>query len=120
MQPDPQDWYDEATEDKTAEAVLTFTPLGRITKAFQALSVCEYLAGSTFVFKTAHYAERLKVRGLVPSEVEAIVQQALSKSRYKPGTYIHGGLEVKGVPVEFRAQVLESGTVNVGTIYPRK
>ncbi|CAB3913720.1 hypothetical protein LMG26846_05154 [Achromobacter insuavis] len=76
-------------------------------------------AGTT-TFKTAHYASRLEAEGVNVAIAEARVTETVNamRSNMVTGTDVRGRMTVNGVLVEYRATLLPSGKVNVGTIFP--
>jgi RHS repeat-associated protein len=78
-------------------------------------------AGGT-IFKTAHYASRLESAGVNVARAESAVTKEVSAMRGSLATNADtvGRLKVDGVLVEYRARLLENGTVNVGSLFPVK
>jgi hypothetical protein len=73
-------------------------------------------------FKTGHYASRLEAAGVNIARAEAAVAGEISAMRgnLAANADVVGRLTVDGVEVEYRARLLPSGTVNVGTLFPVK
>ncbi|WP_405053894.1 RHS repeat-associated core domain-containing protein [Variovorax soli] len=73
-------------------------------------------------FKTAHYASRLEVAGVNIAHAETAVANEIKAMRgnLAADADVVGRLIVDGVELEYRARLLPSGTVNVGTLFPVK
>ena len=80
------------------------------------------VAAGTVLFKTAHYVARLEAEGISAGIAEAAVLTEVKAMRANMvvGGDVNGRILINGVPVEYRARLLENGTVNVGTIFPLK
>ncbi|WP_218081682.1 hypothetical protein [Anthocerotibacter panamensis] len=74
------------------------------------------------VFKTAHYASRLEDVGINVARAESAVAKEVGAIRDSLATNadVVGRLNVDGILIEYRARLLPTGSVNVGTLFPVK
>lgn len=79
-------------------------------------------AGLRTLFKTTHYASRIKATGVSVSRAQSFVRNEIAAMRpnMAVGADVWGRIRVDGVLFEYRARLLQNGTVNVGTIFPVK
>lgn len=75
---------------------------------------------ATISFKTSHYAARLEAVGLNVARAESAVAEAINAIRGNIATKADfwGRFEIDNITVEYRARLLEDGTINVGTVFP--
>jgi len=77
---------------------------------------------SETTFNRVHYASRLEAAGVNIVRAEAAVATEINAMRSSLATNadVVGRLTIDGVKVEYRARLLPSGTVSVGTLFPVK
>lgn len=75
-----------------------------------------------FAAKTSHYASRLEAAGLNVARTERLVGREIRSfaRELAPNSDVVGRIRLKGVVVEYRARLLPSDVINIGTIFPRK
>ncbi|VTU27608.1 Cell wall-associated polypeptide CWBP200 [Variovorax sp. PBL-H6] len=121
--------YDPPLEGVYPEEFLIGGGLGILRGAAQAVAkgvgsvaATGTAAGAEIMFKTVHYASRLETAGVNIARAETAVAKEVSAMRGNLATNsdVVGRLTVDGVEVEYRARLLPSGTVNVGTLFPVK
>lgn len=100
--------------DGLGAAVPFLSGLGR---GFKALARFGDASGT--VFKTGHYAPRLRQAGVNVGKAESAVADAVTTMRpnMAAGAEVRGRIRVDGVLVEYRAMMRPDGFVNVGTIF---
>jgi RHS repeat-associated protein len=71
-------------------------------------------------FKTGHYVPRLEKAGVDVKKAESAVSDAVQAMRkdMAVGADVRGRMTIDNKLIEYRAMLLEDGTVNVGTIFP--
>lgn len=77
---------------------------------------------SETTFNRVHYASRLEAAGVNIARAEAAVATEINamRSSLAANADVVGRLTIDGVKVEYRARLLPSGTVSVGTLFPVK
>lgn len=110
----------ESTAAKEGATAGAFALLPAGTPMGLSIKSVDSAAKAQTTFKTAHYASRLDRVGLDVAQAEAAVgrEVAAMRTNMEVNADVAGRLSLGDKLIEYRARLLDNGTVNVGSIFP--